>query len=806
MSHLRQDLRFAIRRFTSDKAFTILAALALGLGVGVNTTFFSLVNAAVLRGLQIDAAEDVMFVTLRDASNTPRGLSFAEYDELRGSTRAFSAVGAYATAPMTLVDEDVPPDRVLVTSLSASGFRALGVAPLLGRDVRPEDDRPGAPTVVLIGEGVWRSRYGAQASIVGRRITLNGGMATVIGVMPEHFRFPFTTDIWRPLSALAALQSSPRDARLVSVFGRLSPGSNVEQAQSEFDAIRSRRAAQNPVLYDGLRASVVPINQQFFGQVTDTVWLAFITCGLLVLAIACANVANLLLMRASTRGREIAIRTSLGASRALIVRQLLLESALLAMLGTIAGLAFCVAGLRLLQMQVPEDVATLFDFSVDIRVAGALIAASVASIFVFGLAPALHLAHGSAAEALKEGGRGSDGNARRRWATAFLAAEFALTLVLLVNVAEGIRIAGAARDAQFPIDPAPLLTMTITLPNQPYATPEARHRFFVRLQEAVAGHPSVVAATLTSTLPGSGTPLLPVIIAGQTERSDASARRAGTVLIGERYFETIGAPLLRGRTFGADDGRAGQETAIVNQRFAELLLPGEDPIGTLIRVVRPDGSGQADAWLRVVGVAPSIRHSAADGIRPDPVIYLPAQSAPPVTTTVVVRATGDPASLAAPVRAAVQQLDPSLPLYRVMTMSDAMRQGQWNGRISRVLLHAIGTIALLLALVGLYAVTAHSVRMRRRELGIRMALGATRSRVAGLVLRRAMLQLAIGLTAGAGATLAFDRLFTSSSTQLTGPAIMLPTIAAIVLAAAAACLWPAARASRWDPALVLRDE
>jgi predicted permease len=805
MSHLQQDLRFAIRRFTRDKAFTILAALALGLGVGVNTTFFSLVNAAVLRGLQIDAAEEVMFVSLRDAGNAPRGLSFAEYDELRSDTRAFAAVGAYATAPMTLVDEDAPPDRVLVTSLSASGFRVLGVAPLLGRDVRPEDDRPGAPTVVLIAERVWRARYGGRASIVGRDITLNGAMATVIGVMPEHFRFPSATDVWQPLAALTALQSSPREARMVSVFGRLTPGWNVGQAQSEFDTMRLRWAAQNPALYDGLRASVVPIQQQFFGRVSDTVWLAFITSGLLVLIIACANVANLLLMRATARGREIAIRQSLGASHAHIVRQLLLESALLAALGTVAGLVFCVAGLRLLQAQVPADVATLFDFSVDRRVAGALIAASVASIFVFGLTPALHLAHGSAAEALKDGGRGSGGTARRRLATAFLAAEFALTLVLLANVAEGIRIAGAAQEAQFPIDPTPLLTMTITLPSQPYATPEARHAFFVRLQEAVAGHPSVAAVTLTSALPGTGTPLLPVTIAGQTGQSDTSARRAGTVLVGERYFETVGAPLLRGRTFGADDGRTGQETAIVNERFAELFLPGEEPIGTLIRVERPGGA-QAEAWLRIVGVAPSVRHSAVDGIQPDPIVYLPAQSAPPVTTTIVVRATGDPASLASPVRTAVQQLDPSLPLYRVMTMTDAMRQAQWNGRIARVLLHAIGTIALLLALVGLYAVTAHSVRLRRRELGIRMALGAPRSRVAALVLRRAMLQVAIGIAAGAGATVAFDRLFNSPATQLIAAAVMLPTIAALVLVAAAACLWPAARATRWDPALVLRDE
>jgi putative ABC transport system permease protein len=808
ISNARLDLRLAIRLLIRDRGFTILAVLALGLGIGINNTFFSLVNAAVLRGLPIDAAEDVMFLGMRDAQNVPRGLSYQEYEDLRSDARTFASVGAYAAAPMTVVDQGISPDRVLGVSLSASGFHALGVAPLLGRELGVEDDRPGAPGVVLLSERLWQTRYRSQQSVLGRSITLSGEPVTVIGVMPDGFRFPLDADVWRPLGAVAPLTTSSREARLVSVFGRLAAGSTSAQAQAELETFRAAWAKQYPAIYEGLRPSIVPINTQFFGRVTDTVWLAFITAGVLVFVIACANVANLLLMRAAARGREVAIRLSLGATRTRIVRQLLLESAVLAMLGAGVGLGFSVVGLRLLQALVPADVASLFAFTFDARMSAVLVGASVASVFVFGLTPALHLAHGSAVDVLAEGGRAGGSVARRRWATSFLAAEFALTLVLMANVAMGIRVTQAAREAQFAIDPAPLLTMSITLPNQPYDTAAMRNRFFDRLGETLATLPAVSSVSVASALPQTGGPLQPVTIAGRPSVSTASLPRAATILVGERYFDTIGAPLLQGRAFTRTDGTPGQDSAIVNERLATLLSPTEAPIGMLIRVARSDAQAGAEPWLRIVGVAPSVRQSALDGIEPDPVVYLPWRSEPSATAAIIARAQGDPAALLPPFREAVRQLDPSLPVDRAMTGLDAMRQLQWTGRISRVLLHGISTIALLLALVGLYAVTAHSVRLRRKELGIRMALGAGRTVIGALVLRRAMRQLAIGMATGIGATVAFDRLFTTTTTgmRLTDPVVLLPTMAAIVIVGIAACLWPASRAVRLDPALVLREE
>jgi putative ABC transport system permease protein len=346
--------------------------------------------------------------------------------------------------------------------------------------------------------------------------------------------------------------------------------------------------------------------------------------------------------------------------------------------------------------------------------------------------------------------------------------------------------------------------MAVTLPNRPYDTPDARMRFFDRLEDAIGRLPEVSSMTVASALPGTGGPQQQVTFAGDPSPARSPAPAAMTMSVGTRYFETIDAPLLRGRTFLPADGATGQEVAIVNERFADVYLADGDPIGKLIRLSGADGQDRNGPWIRIVGVSPAVRQSATDGV-PDPVVYLPWRSSPQPTAALIVRTDGAPASLTPPIRELVRQLDPALPVDRALTMTEAMRQVQWNGRISRVLLNGIGTIALLLALVGLYAVTSHSVRLRTRELGIRLALGARRREIAGQVLRRVIWQLAIGLGVGLGATAVFDRLFVTGAMRLTDPVVLLPTMAAIVLVGVAACLWPASRAGRLNPATVLRN-
>lgn len=799
---LVQDIRLAVRLLAKDRWFTCLAIAAIGIGIGVNHTFFTLVNTAVLSGLPIERSADVAFISLRDTRNAPRGLDGREFDDLRRESRTFASIGAFTSAPTTLLDEVAPPERVLATSLSENGFRVLGVAPHLGRHFQVGDDRAGTPGVVLLSEQLWRRRYGGDPSVVGREVTVDGTTATVVGVMPEGFRFPGNTDLWRSLPSTATSPSP--DARTLSVFGRLAPDSNHRRAQQEFESIVATWRRQRSEAYRGLTASVVPIDEQFLGRVTDPQWLAFLTVGVLVFLVACANVANLLLMRGARRGRELAIRTALGATRSRIVRQLLTEAGVLSALGAVAGVLLSYAGLGLLRSIVPADVTDIFTFTLEPRVMVVLIASTAAGVMLFGLAPAIHAARGPVAGTLKEAAV-SGGRTRRRWATAFVAIEFALTLVLLTNVVLGARQIQDARAAEFAIDPAPLLTMSISLPNEPYSTPDDRAQFVSRLEETLSGVPAVSAVAIASALAGGGGPLRQVTIAGRSDDSNGSAASAVVVHTNDEYFDAIGVPLLRGRSFGPGDDASAEPSAIVNERFARSFLGRSEPVGSLIRLSTPAAPATDGPWLRVVGVVPTVRQRQL-GIEPDPVVYLPLRTAPPSTLSIVLRTPQDPAALTPSVREAVRHLDATLPVYRAMSMADAMQALQRNRRISVVILNGISVMAFVLALIGLYAITAYSVSLRRREMGIRLAVGARPSKVGALVLRQALFQICVGLTAGIAGTAAFDRAFTATPMRLTDPVVLLPTLIAVVLVGAAACAWPAARAARLDPALVLREE
>lgn len=809
MSALAQDFRIAVRLLLKDRLFTIVAAVALGLGIGVNNTFFTLVNAAVLRGLPIHDSERVMFLGTRDARDVGGGFSYPEFDELRRSSRIFAAFAAYRSAPTTIVDlgdADVPADRVIATYISSSGFDVVGVAPILGRGLVAADDQPGAAHVVVLAAPVWQTRYAADRSVVGRRVILNGEPATVVGVMPADFRFPGNTDIWQQLSAMPGLLPESREARTLSVFGRLRPEATAPQGAAELNVYVDTWSSAFPTLYTGIRTTIVPINEQFAGRVTDTVWLAFITAGVLVLLIACANVANLLLMRASGRGREVAIRMALGATRARVLRYLLVESALLAGLGAAVGMLLSAVALAALHAMVPIEVARLFEFSADPRVLAALVVATSASVVVFGLTPALHVSRVSVVVALNDIDRSGLRSASGRWATVFLVGEFALTLVVMANVAMSVRLGRAARQAEFEIDPTPLLTMSVTLPNRPYATPDARNRFFDRLHEQIAALPGVAAVTIAGAIPGGGGQLRPIRDAGRADDPRSRSPQSVVVTAGDDYFKTIAVALVRGRSFSAAD-RGSELPAVVNERFATLFFPGEDPLGRVIAVTSPVVVA-GEVWsVRIIGVAPSIRQRQGGAIQPDPVVYIPAWAEPPTTAVLIVRAEGSPAALTPSIREAARQVDPSLPMYRAMTLTQALDQLRWNGRISKVLLDGIGTIALILALVGLYAVTTSTCSQRRKELAVRTVLGAQPRQIGAAVFRRVIHQVAGGILLGVAGTFAFDRFFTASdpSIRLTDGIVIVPTIVAIVLVGFLAAIIPVYRAAHSNAMTALRS-
>lgn len=799
-----QDARFAARLLIKERGLTAVAVLALGCGLGVNTTLFSIVNAICIRGLPIERPERAVFVSARDARDRDRPLSSREFQALESAVASFSTVAAYSSAPAIVGDEGRPPDRVGGTSVSASAFGLIGQQPMLGRDFRADDDRPGAAAVVILGSRVWKSRYAGDPLVVGRTIRVNGAAATVIGVMPDGFRFPSNADLWQPLAAAAGLVPGSGQPQTLDVIARLDGKASLAGAREDVRAQGVRLASLYPDTNNETRLSVVPINERFSGNIKDPAWVAFITVGALVVVIACSNVATMLLARSVRRSREMAVRLSLGATRGRIVRQLLAESAVLAMLGGLAGLSLAAVGLRLFARAIPENALPYWmTLTMDVRVFMVLALVCLGTVLLFGLAPALHVARATVHDVLKEGsGTASSGISARRWTAGFLTAEFALTVVLLSAV--GITVDDflelQRRDPR--IDASRLLTTWVTLPAGRYRSPEERLMFYRGLQERLDAIGAISSASLSTAVPFGGASSRHLVIDGRPVGNDGDAVVL-TVAVGPRYFATVGLQIARGRAFTEEDGGSGHDTAIVNQRLADIYFPGEEPIGRRIRAARDAAAKDAGPWLTIVGISPTLRQRAQ--ATSDPVIYTPFRGTAPATAVLLARGHGDPAALSPVLREEVRALDPDLPLYRAMTLEQAAWESGWNPRVSTMLIMSIAFIALGLATIGLTAATSQAVAQRTWEIGIRVALGARPPQVMALVLRRAFLQVAAGLVVGAACTAIWERLFSEPGT-MTAATNLLAVAALLIVVAGGACLWPARRAARLDPVLALRKQ
>ena len=802
---LGREVRLAVRRLGTDRGFTLCAVLLLALGIGVNNMMFTVIYGHTLRKLPIHDPDRVLYVSTADDRSPDRLLSYPDFVDL-GAARGFTGFVAYSGGPLTLGDSQGAPERVEAAYVTPNAFRLIGRAPTAGRMVTPEEDTPGAPRVVLLGSGLATARYGGAESALGRAVLVDGTPATVIGIIPDRSGFPSTASLWMPLAHMPALAPQRRDVRNLRVFGRVQDDVTLADATAEVTSVLQRSASHVPGGDHRMRVRVLPLSERFLGRATDPVWLAFMAAGFLVLIISCANIANLLLARALGRTREMAIRVSLGASRRRIVGQLLTESMVLAAVGGFAGLGVSLAAIRLFGSGIPEGILPYWlNYDMDAQVFGALLIVSFATVLLFGVVPALKGSKIDVNQTLKDGGRGRTMAAARRWATAFLVAQVALSVVLLTHAVANRQDARPPVDTDAIVKTRELLVTSLTLPADRYRSADQRRAFYGRIAEEFEKLPQVASVSLASTVPLRGAAEQRLEIAGQPLPPGTRLPAVRVVSVDRAYFSTLGLALERGEPFAPGAAASDIRPAIVSRRFADTFFRDRDLLGARIRAVASTAPAAEPQWLTIVAIAPDIRYRPTP--EPEPVVYVPLEIDPPAHVSVLVRVVSETGTAAA-LRRATVAADPHLPLQRIMTLGDVAHEAEWNGRLSARFLTTLTLIAAGLVIAGLYAVTAHAVGQRRRELAIRKALGAQARHVGGAVLIRASWQVALGLLAGIICTMIWDAVLFSGRVNLrfAQPDVLLPVSLLLIVVLLLACAVPALHASRLDPGPVLRSE
>ena len=801
MDSLLKDIRYGFRGLLKRPGFTVIALVALALGIGANTAIFSLVNAVVLQPLPFPEPDQLVWVygNIRNGGNRA-SVSPLDFIDYRNQNKTFEQFAASGSLPMPLnLTGSGDPERIMASSVTGNYFDTFKVAPALGRGFTLENEKTGQDQVTVLSHEFWQKHFAGDPEILSKTIILDSKPYQVIGVMPAGSSLPQSAELWVPMTFDVNPDMKQRKAHFLRPIGRLKPGVTLLQAQADTDVIAAQLAEQFPDSNTGWNLRLLSLREQLVGSTRTTVFILFGAVGL-VLLIACANVANLLMVRAAARQKEIALRTALGASRLRIIRQMLTESLLLSILGGALGALLAIWGVQLLVSLSADSLPRTVDVRIDATVLAFTLLISLVTGLLFGLAPAFRTTKVNLSDSLKDGARGSEGVMRNRTRSLLVVVESAVAVVLLIGAGLLVRSLIALQNVDPGFDSNNVLTLRLDLPHKKYAGERKAANFWEQLETRVASLPGVQSVGLVTELPLSGQLNdLPFTVEGRPPVSIDQSFDADFRRVNQNYFSAMHIPLLRGRNFTEQEVRQGDKVTLVSQQLVDTVFPNEEPLGK--RLISAMG-GQP---FEIIGVVGDIRHQSLGG-QPFPAMYFPTRDIG--RFNLAIRTQGDPLSIVGAVRKEVHALDPDQPIAAVRKMSDWVDSSTAGPRYRTTLLGLFAGLAMILAATGIYGVMSYSVAQRTHEIGVRMALGARQFDVLKLVVRQGMLLTLVGVILGLLGAFALTRVMQSLLFGVTAKdPFTFSMVAALLIAVAfVACFIPARRATKVDPLVALRYE